>query len=148
MTGGLVIGRLRATGLYRVHPTRDTRHLRLCGRCRPCPAAHRYARMSIRAHRIGVPKGGSHPRCALSGPVLAQIARRSCPRTPRSQAWSAQSAPVRRTSGPMRENAHGQTCGLTVPVPRPGLHGARMPKNRADPSHAVSATVVTNEVFG
>ena len=148
MTGDLVIGRLRATGLYRVHPTRDMRHLRPCGRCRPCPAAHQYARMRSRAHRIGAPKEGNRPRCALNGPVLAQIARRSCPRTPRSQAWSGQSAPVRRTSGPMTQSAHGQICGLTARAPRPGLQGGRMPKNRVDPSHAVSATVVTNEVFG
>ena len=115
---------------------------------RAADAAHQYARMRSRAHRIGAPKEGNRPRCALNGPVLAQIARRSCPRTPRSQAWSGQSAPVRRTSGPMTQSAHGQICVLSARAPRPGLHGARMPKNRADPSHAVSATVVTNEVFG
>nr|WP_174862457.1 hypothetical protein [Comamonas jiangduensis] len=57
-------------------------HPRPCGRCRPCPAAHRYARMSSRAHRIGVPKGGSHPRCALNGPCPGADRRQILPSYP------------------------------------------------------------------
>ncbi len=135
MTGDLVIGRLRATGLYRVHPTRDMRHPRLCGRCRPCPAAHRYARDEQPRPPYWRPEGGQPPRCALSGPVLAQIARRSCPSISLLQpGMERPERPRPPRSRPMTQSARRQICGLTAPALRLGLHGARMPKSRVDPS--------------